>query len=212
MGTPSVPRKSYAQQLEASRERKRLKRRERGVKERIPIIFESGERLGRLTVIGKHDVRSKDGHILWSCHCDCGNMVLVIASDLRRGNTRSCGCLHRDIITLEPGRAAFNSLYYDYNKNATERGYSFELTPEEAEIFFQGNCSYCGVVPSQVKRHKSFTSEYIYNGIDRVDNSLGYTLDNCVSCCEQCNRGKRDLSVSEFLDWIRNVYEHSFGV
>ena len=33
------------------------------------------------------------GHILWICHCDCGNTVLVPGNHLRSGQVKSCGCL-----------------------------------------------------------------------------------------------------------------------
>jgi len=33
----------------------------------------------------------------WLCKCDCGNECIVIGSNLRRGNTTSCGCAHSEI-------------------------------------------------------------------------------------------------------------------
>lgn len=44
------------------------------------------------------------------------------------------------------------------------------------------------------------------NGIDRVDNSKGYTSDNCVPCCWACNNAKKNNSSSEFLAWVDGVY------
>lgn len=41
---------------------------------------------------------------------------------------------------------------------------------------------------------------YIYNGVDRMNNSLGYINKNCVSCCKICNYMKLEMSISEFLD------------
>ena len=46
---------------------------------------------------------------------------------------------------------------------------------------------------------------YTYNGIDRLDNSLGYTLDNVVASCWDCNRAKQDLTVGDFLIWVLRV-------
>lgn len=45
-------------------------------------------------------------------------------------------------------------------------------------------------------------SEYIYNGIDRVDNAVGYILENCIPCCEFCNKAKGTKTYFDFLDWI----------
>lgn len=48
----------------------------------------------------------------------------------------------------------------------------------------------------------------LYNGIDRVDSSLGYTVDNVVPCCKLCNQAKNNLSKQEFVDWVKRVYDH----
>lgn len=55
----------------------------------------TGQRFGRLTVIERRG-SSKDGQKLYFCECDCGGTKLVRSSDLRRGITRSCGCLQRE--------------------------------------------------------------------------------------------------------------------
>jgi len=58
---------------------------------------ELGNRYGRLTVI---DVASdKNGHATWKCLCDCGKVTEVTQSNLRRGNSKSCGCLGREKVT-----------------------------------------------------------------------------------------------------------------
>ena len=46
------------------------------------------------------------------------------------------------------------------------------------------------------------------NGIDRVDSSKGYTLDNCVPCCSICNTMKLNYTLQEFSDHITKVYNH----
>lgn len=48
-----------------------------------------GERHGKLTVIKMAQERTKDNKILWECKCDCGNIVLVRASNLKK--SKSCG-------------------------------------------------------------------------------------------------------------------------
>ena len=57
-----------------------------------------GKKFGRLTVIA--DVgRSSDRSVIWLCECECGNRKLVRNSyALKAGLTRSCGCLHSEII------------------------------------------------------------------------------------------------------------------
>lgn len=50
----------------------------------------AGKRFGKLTVLERAE--SKNGRTYWKCRCDCGNEISVIASNLLRGNTKSCGC------------------------------------------------------------------------------------------------------------------------
>lgn len=55
-----------------------------------------GKRFGRLIVIEKHPVNTKDGKIRWVCKCDCGKTVVVSGKYLRTGKTLSCGCLRSE--------------------------------------------------------------------------------------------------------------------
>jgi hypothetical protein len=45
------------------------------------------------------------------------------------------------------------------------------------------------------------------NGIDRLVNSIGYTLDNSRSCCSTCNYMKKDLDLNVFLEHLRVMYD-----
>ncbi len=57
----------------------------------------SGERFGRLVVLG---LSGKRGLMYnWYCNCDCGRVVKVSFSNLRGGGTRSCGCLSIEVKT-----------------------------------------------------------------------------------------------------------------
>ena len=58
----------------------------------------SNQKVGRLTVIERAG-SNKRGDALWLCKCDCGNSHIAKGSDLRNGNTKSCGCLHREIAS-----------------------------------------------------------------------------------------------------------------
>ncbi|EOQ00990.1 hypothetical protein [Bacillus cereus] len=49
----------------------------------------SGDRFGKLTVIGK--VKHK-GKLHWECRCDCGNTTNQLAYSLKKGRSKSCGC------------------------------------------------------------------------------------------------------------------------
>ena len=56
----------------------------------------TGQRFGRLVAMRRADVRVNDG-AAWLCRCDCGRWSNVKGLRLRRGTTRSCGCLQAQI-------------------------------------------------------------------------------------------------------------------
>ena len=60
------------------------------------VIDLTGQRFGRLTVIERVE-NDNDGHARWLCRCECGNTTIVAGKALRRGVTRSCGCLHDEV-------------------------------------------------------------------------------------------------------------------
>lgn len=61
-----------------------------------PLIDMTGKKIGRLTVIcreGTYQRPSGNKEPTWRCVCECGNEVVVHASNLKKRNTLSCGCL-----------------------------------------------------------------------------------------------------------------------
>jgi len=66
----------------------------------MKLIDLTGQRFGRLTVIEKvESYVSPGGDCVcsrWRVRCDCGNEFTVIGRSLRKGVTKSCGCLKSD--------------------------------------------------------------------------------------------------------------------
>ena len=58
----------------------------------------TNKKFGRLTAI--NNVYSKNGNMQWLCKCDCGNIIIVDNQSLKRGITKSCGCLAKEIATI----------------------------------------------------------------------------------------------------------------
>lgn len=63
------------------------------------VIDETGKTYGRLTVVERYVPTAENWYLntshaaLWLCECRCGNTTIVQGSALRRGATKSCGCL-----------------------------------------------------------------------------------------------------------------------
>lgn len=171
------------------------------------VYLQAGDRFGFLVVIKRYGrLYNQDAYL---CHCDCGNDKRVIGSNLRSGHTISCGCKNKGIYHGGDMPRGLHSLLIKYREGARARNLHFELTDEQATALFAGVCYYCGVPPALkvVRGHP-----YPYNGIDRLDSSQGYVLDNCVSCCKRCNFLKGARALDEFLDQIAAIAAHRLGM
>lgn len=58
---------------------------------------EGGNRYGRLTVVSVRPTRTTKHGAEWRCVCDCGAIIVARGTSLRAGNTKSCGCLLREV-------------------------------------------------------------------------------------------------------------------
>jgi hypothetical protein len=171
------------------------------------VIDETGKRYGKLTVLARAE-NAKHGQVQWLCRCDCGNEAVVRGTCLRRRRgTKTCGCHHQDQI-LPNGLAAQRKLLYVYKTNAKKRDLEWSLTDDEFYGLTREPCHYCGAPPMQVQKTQATSDDYVYNGVDRLDNAMGYVVGNVVPCCGVCNRMKMAMSDKEFLDMIERIYEH----
>jgi len=178
-----------------------------------------GQKFGRLTAL--HDAGRKKRERLWKCLCECGQFTTVMVSQLKAGRVKSCGCLRselasqrakRDLVMgsnkLSAGEANLNHVIRGYKGGAKKRNLEFSLTKEQFRELTQQKCFYCETKPHNICHYPQSNGEYIYNGIDRVDNTKGYTIDNCVACCFACNQWKQAYTQQEFLLRIKLIYEN----
>ena len=166
-------------------------------------IDEKGKRYGQLIVLERAgNYRGREA--IWKCLCDCGEDAIVPGSALRTGNTKSCGCLR----IFPSGVAAGNALFLSYKQQSGIRLIKWELDRDTFLLMTSSECYYCGKEPAQIKSGPSYNGDYIYNGLDRVDNSKGYKKTNVVPCCWGCNNKKRNLSVPEILNFAEKIKEH----
>ncbi len=166
-----------------------------------------GKKFARLTVL--QDVGT-DSHeeSQWECQCDCGNKTVITGYSLTSGNTKSCGCYHKDrtrqLFSLPLQIIRVNRVFLDYQKRAREKNLEFSLTKDEFKSLMDSDCYYCGSEPSNsFAQHGKFLP--VYQGIDRKDNTRGYVPDNVVPCCIICNKMKKALGHDEFLLHIHRI-------
>lgn len=169
-----------------------------------------GKRYGKIVVLEKTSAQKEGKHCwLYRCRCDCGKELLLTATRFaaqRRGVMQSCGCMRG--VRLEKGECGFNLVWHEYTSHCRKTGREFALTRDEFRGLTKQHCYYCGIAPSQKKniyRAATTHGDYFYNGIDRINNALGYTVANTVACCKRCNVAKGTMSQQDFFDMVRMV-------
>ncbi len=96
-------------------------------------------------------------------------------------------------------------MYNTYVRGAKNRGLSFELTKDEFNAIITQRCFYCGSKPEQILYKQGMQSKFLYNGIDRINNDIGYEIGNVIPCCRFCNMAKGRHTFSEFEKWIERL-------
>jgi hypothetical protein len=84
---------------------------------------------------------------------------------------------------------AFQRTWYAYRNNSKVRKIPFHLERSLFEDLITDNCLYCGAEPKPI------------NGVDRVNNKIGYVYGNVVTACTKCNFAKRHMGFEEWEAW-----------
>lgn len=152
---------------------------------------------------------------MWLCKCDCGNMTEANTGSLTCDKKKSCGCLTstksaensiKSRYKIAKQDAGYRSVYSSYKLNAKSRGFDFNIDFDYAVSIMKSDCHYCGIEPSNTYMKSYYNAAY--NGIDRVDNTKGYEMDNVVSCCKMCNIAKNNNTEEDFLNWNKRLYNY----
>jgi len=92
-----------------------------------------------------------------------------------------------------PDRVKYNK----YRQRARNKGFIFEISKEDFMKLINMPCHYCGELPNKN-----------LNGIDRKDNSIGYSLENCLPCCWGCNELKGSKDYEWFIIQCKKISNH----
>lgn len=171
---------------------------------------------GEWTVLEfSHKDKAKNN--FWKCQCSCGNISLIRATALLRGKSSKCKICSNTLNNLDSDiKVALSRVYSGYRNNAKKRNIEFNLTKDEVKNLIFKPCHYCGIESSNTitkfgNRNNHLHSPVHYNGIDRIDNSKGYTIENCITCCNQCNWAKKNYSAGQFEIWIKRLFKNQFS-
>ena len=167
----------------------------------------TGQVFGRLTVIDCSGV-DKYGRMKWRCMCACGNEEFAVSGALTSGRKKSCGCLKlersaagktSDFLLRTKSRVIWRNMIHRCHNEVSQRfddygGRGIRVCDEwrnSWEAFFVD----MGPPPDG-------------KSLDRIDNDLGYSKDNCrwASSAEQAaNRRNNVLCVIADADGVNRA-------
>ncbi len=140
-----------------------------------------GKKYGNLTILSKTDIKTKHGHYYYKCICDCGIEILVIGDNVRRGTTKSCGCLRKKVT----GDRARKHGMKNTRLNRIWRSMNYRCgspTSKDHAIYYDRGITVCAEWKNDFKAFYDWAITHGYKddlSIDRIDNNKGYSPDNC---------------------------------
>jgi hypothetical protein len=141
---------------------------------------------------------------LWLCQCVCGNMTHVSTTDLRRGKTKSCGCLKRHTSNTIP---APHGLYKTPEYTVWGAMHTRCRNPNQPHYKHYGGRGI--TVDPRWDDFTNFLADMgprpsLQHSIERIDNDKGYGPDNCkwATQTEQC----RNTSRNHWIDTPRGRF------
>ena len=90
-----------------------------------------------------------------------------------------------------------NVTYNHYKSCAVKRKKEFEINKDQFKAIISNDCYVCG----------KMNSENHQNGIDRMDNNMGYLFENCAACCTECNLMKNDYDLETVYSKMIDIYK-----
>lgn len=183
----------------------------------MKIVDLLGMQIGRLKVVEKTTER-RHGQIVWKCKCECGRISFVVGRSLTNGDTRSCGCLKREMNSK-------NKIIHGHTKNGKVS------TEYRAYIGMKNRCydkkaisykHYGGAGIKVCSRWLESFSNFIEDmgekpkgkySIDRIDRMGDYEPSNCrwATDIQQANNKRNNVliafnGVSKTMpEWARSV-------
>lgn len=189
----------------------------------------TGKRYGRLEVLEYSHTEPKSRKSYWVCRCDCGTIKTVCASNLRSGNTSSCGCGEQE--NLERRMSEF---YDEHHRHGESHSRLHRIWAHMKERCDNPNCKDYPLYGGRgVKVCEEWTGEHGFENfnewalghgyadrlsIDRIDTNGDYEPNNCrwATDTTQANnrRANRRISISgetrTLAEWCRR-YGKNYG-
>jgi len=137
-------------------------------------------RFARLTVLGY--AGKKKGRHYWVCECDCGNNKIIDGESIRRGHTKSCGCLHAEATSKRSTKHGHSSIRSsEYTSWMEMKGRCLNPNNNRFKNYGGKGISICNCWISSFSRflEDMGSKPSSRHTIDRIDNEGNYEPGNC---------------------------------
>lgn len=137
----------------------------------------------------------------------CGNVFFVFPSGTKKYCSKKCTYMDearwRKIVEkrIKSGKAYSGDVsrrmggkFNSYTASAKRKKRDFDFDKESFFSIISEPCFYCGDVPAM--------------GIDRVNPMEGYSKSNSLPCCRRCNFAKHTMTLEEFREHIRKIFNN----
>ena len=156
-------------------------------------VFKCIEYLGSFKL---NPTSSKRKHFKVMC-LNCNN-VLIVRKDRLKEQPQCCiNCANIRQKEIADSKylkeRPYKKVFQSYKSNAKSRNLDFKLSYEEFKVLLLKNCYYC---------------DDVSQGVDRINNNQGYTVENSVSCCTTCNFMKNTHTLGNFIQHIEKIHSH----
>lgn len=164
------------------------------------LIDLTGKKCGRLTVIRRCPINTKQNKPQWECLCECGNTVIVSASSLRSGNTKSCGCYKRDIDRLvNTTHGESKTKLYHIWSSIKDRCYNVHA--KSYKDYGERGITMCDEWLNSYESFRDWAIEHGYEdglSIERVDVNSNYCPANCtwIPLSKQCDNKRTTIYIT----------------
>lgn len=156
----------------------------------------TGKKYGYLTVISR-DKNTKDGRATWKCLCKCGKYTVVPTYRLNAGECQSCGCKKFESHNRVHGmtKTDLHNKWLQIKQRCLDKNY------RAYQRYGAAGITICDEWKNNFVAFMNWSYQNGYReglSLDRIDNSKGYSPDNCrwVTWKDQCNNRRNNVKIT----------------
>jgi hypothetical protein len=184
----------------------------------FPKIDLLGFKFNMFTVIEKLNPKGKSGKQAqyWLCKCECGNTREYPTSIITGRRIKSCGCIQQTQKYKEQHhcwngyKGIHGKRWYIIKNGAKKRGHKFDLNIKDAWKLYEKQNRKCAISGVDIAFSNTISSlSDTTASLDRIDSTLGYTLDNVQWVHKEVNLMKQGMCMKQFLVWIKIIEKYN---